>query len=196
MDKRTKAVEIILTRGVRIIHEHFRPDCCIAATRIAMDVLAPCGFHVAPLPVQVILVNKVGVDAINTHGWPNGEEQIREFQQKYGYWSIGLGYDWPGSVGWPGHLVALLNGDHILDLTLSQAHRPQHQIEPHPICTFAEQSFLNGQRRLQVSFDTCWAFYSLHDHDGYRRSKDWTDKRRRAAVVAEILDEIKRADAA
>lgn len=135
-----------------------------------------------------------------------------------GWWSVTVGAGPAAAHKWPGHLVTIVDGIELLDLTLSQGNRPEKGIVTGPVFTRVTPEFLAGNEVLSLEFnvncadrrnclgsakdlqdvemngkDTCIAFYQLLDDRSYERSADWKDRRRRREFVAELEEEIKRA---
>ena len=111
----------------------YRPDCCIAATAILIDVLDYFRLNARPLSVIATVFNPAMSERIEREGMPTLEEAERDWFP-YGCYSLAVGVGDPEAGKWPGHLVANLADRVLIDLTLDQADRPQHGIVlPMPI---------------------------------------------------------------
>lgn len=165
-----------------LLAQNFRPDCCIAATRVAVHVLTRFGFVAKPQPAQCIVYTKklwrrVGGD---TFSYP--------FQS--GEWSVGLGFGWdkrfaeePGSKGYDGHLVAFCSAPNspvfIVDLSLGQAARPHKGIVlPPALFTPKQKVTLNG----------CVLMYRAIDNPKFTESPDWADASRTDPIIEELME--------
>lgn len=121
----------------------FRPNCCIAATRIVLDVCTGLDIPAEPAVCEVLLFSP---------GWLKlrdklkREPTVEEMNSELGHnaWSVGLGVeDRPANARienprqyfdptlWSGHLVTIARvgpQPFLLDGTLKQAERPQYGI--------------------------------------------------------------------
>jgi hypothetical protein len=105
----------------------YRPDCRIAATAVLLDVLDYFRFTARPLSVIATVYNPAMSERILREGMPTLEEAERDWFPK-GCYSLAVGVGDPEPGKWAGHLVANFADQLLLDLTLDQASRPQHQI--------------------------------------------------------------------
>jgi hypothetical protein len=174
-----------------ILPRYYRPDCCIAATRIALDVLAGFGLTAQAVPAEAIVFNPPYVRRLNAGGKPAQSHEERErFFREDGSHCLGLGMDYPGSdrsTGYVGHLI-VKTGRYLLDLSIGQADRPQFGIQIPPVVTrwpekWSDRDFhtltVNGSA---VGYRAKGSRPTAND---YRTSRDWTDEpRRRPAVQA------------
>ncbi len=126
----------VLKRCARAeILKDFRPDSCIASTRIVIRVLGHFGFDAVPFPCVVYIFNKVFVDAVEGgHPIPQGPEELRAFLTRFkGAWSIGLGAREP-TVDTVGHIAVIARGHSLLiDASLNQCDRPEYDIALPPV---------------------------------------------------------------
>jgi hypothetical protein len=125
----------------------YRPDCCIAATAILNEVLDYFKLTARPLSVIATVFNPVMSERIEREGMPTLEEAERDWFPR-GCHSLAVGAGDPEPGKWPGHLVTVLGGRVLIDLTLDQANRPQHGIVlPVPIIAPPGRGFLDGGGR-------------------------------------------------
>jgi hypothetical protein len=105
---------------------------------------------------------------------------------------VGSGDPEPGK--WPGHLVTVLGGQVLIDLTLDQADRPQHGILlPMPILAPCDPDFLAGQARVAGIVGGCRVVYEARPGDrSFERSNDWRSRKRRADVVGAAIRLLKK----
>jgi len=171
----------------------YRPDCCIAATAILNEVLDYFQLTASPLSVIATIFNPVMSERIAQEGMPTLEEAERDWFTKGCYsLAVGAGDAQPGK--WPGHLVTVLGGRVLIDLTLDQANRPQHGIVlPMQILAPCDPDFLAGQARVAGSVGGCRVVYEARPGDrSFERSNDWRSRKRRADVVGAAIRLLKK----
>lgn len=122
-------LEAMVQESPALLYEKYRPDCCIAATSIALDVLKYFHVDAQPLPVRATAMNRAMRER-HEQGNPPTAEEIAAWQAKPGPidptepWGVGLGFE-NGGPGWAGHLIAVIEERWLLDLALRQASRPE-----------------------------------------------------------------------
>jgi hypothetical protein len=137
--------------------EHMRPESCIAATRITVDVLAVYDVPARPCRVILSLHNRAWMELAERLGRPPTiDEQVGGPA-----WSVGVGV--PGEpddprivqrqvhAPWDGHLVALALSDTVLlDASIDQASRPQHDLEipPSVLAMGVPEGFTDGKAQV------------------------------------------------
>jgi hypothetical protein len=143
----------------------YRPDCCIAATAILNEVLDYFKLTARPLSAIATVFNPVMSERIAQEGMPTLEEAGRNWFPK-GCYSLAVGAGDPDPGKWPGHLVAVLGGRVLIDLTLDQANRPQHGIVlPVPIIAPCDAEFLAGQAVVAGIVGGCRVVYEARPGD-------------------------------
>ncbi len=169
----------------------YRPDCCIAATAIACDVLGGwLHMKLRPLAVQIEIANP----AIVAQGrWPADQEEYRRWQTEYGAWWVSLGDPAAEGPGWSGHLVAVVYGTAVIDLSLPQASRPAKGIVLPAVLFEAGPGFLEGQARDLGVNGSLLVYRARPDDRSYASAPDWQDARRRAPAVRAIRDRMRAA---
>jgi hypothetical protein len=173
----------------RHLPRHYRPDCCIAATAIACDVLGGLHMRIAPLVVQVDILNPP-LAALGRCA--EDQDEYERLVRESGAWWITLGWrEATGGTGWPGHLVALACGGCVLDPTLPQASRPGKGIMLPPLAFAVSADFIAGREPRVLEVNGCLLRYEAFPDDrSFTRSKDWQDPRRRGPAVKAIRDEV------
>ena len=155
----------------------FSRDSCIAATRIAIDVLAAIGVVAEPIAVRVAIFNAAMVQEMERlERLPASKDETLEWQRRCGAWSVAIGSGVPQPGRWPGHLVAFVPTHRLLiDLSLDQATRREHNIvlNPSVIDVPPSSPFLQGAPLL-VSLNDCLLQYERIADLGYRSSRNWT----------------------
>ncbi len=122
-----------------LLQQHYQPNCCIAATRIATLALAPFGVQAEPVVVKAAFLSPGWRRFTDLHGrYPRPDETLGDI------WSVGLGVEPdaddpdaqlpPDATAFVGHMVALLPVPNtgglriIFDPSMGQAHRPDKGI--------------------------------------------------------------------
>src|SRR5947209_8022518 len=98
----------------------FRPDCCIAATAVLIDVLDYFRLTARPLSVIATVFNPAMSERLLRDGMPTPEEAERDWFPN-GCYALAVGAGDPQPGMWSGHLVANLADRALIDLTLDQA---------------------------------------------------------------------------
>jgi hypothetical protein len=165
----------------------YRPDCCIAATRILLSVADYFRLTALPLCVQATVFNPVMSQRLEHEAMPSQEEAERSWFPA-GCHSVGLGVPGDSEPGrWQGHLVAVVER-HLLDITLDQASRPQHGIVLPAVCVCPlDLDFLMRRAMLQGRCNGCLVRYlALPTGAGdFQRAPDWRSKRHHATIAAQ-----------
>jgi hypothetical protein len=152
-----------------------RPDCCILATAALIDVFDYFKLTAKPLSVISTVFNPRMADRIALEGMPTPEEAERSWFPPHDTCrslAVGAGDPEPGK--WPGHLVCVLDGKVLIDLTLDQADRPHRGIElPVPVIAPVNEEFLAGQGELVGMVNGCRVVYLARPEDRtFERSRD------------------------
>jgi hypothetical protein len=171
----------------------YRKDCCIPATAILCDVLDYFKLPAKPLSVIACIYNPLMTERLEREGMPTREEAERDWFPQ-GCYSIGVGLGEREPGKWPGHLVALLAGKVLVDLTLDQAERPEHNvILPVPIIAAVGADFLEPGNVARGLVNGCRVDYVARPEDrSFERSNDWKSKKRRDGVVAVCIRRLKK----
>jgi hypothetical protein len=96
---------------------------CIRLTRIAVDVCRLCGIRAKPLAVTVDFKSHTDPEALIRLGFPG---------------------DIAGDDLWDGHLVCIVDGRLLLDLTIETMTWREVDLYPQPFCEPVEPDFLEG----------------------------------------------------
>ena len=176
---RAEAVFVLLCElGRPIILDRFREDSCVVTTRVAIEVLRNLGYPAKPIAAKTFISNASAVESLAA-GRPLDIER--------GDWTIGIGID-GAEPGFVGHLVALVRGDgnrYLLDMTLDQASRPEHDLElvPSAFLLPSEWEEASGEIGFSGQRGEHIVYVLDPENDAYRRARDWTDAERRADIV-------------
>lgn len=170
--------------GRPMILEEYRPDSCIASTRIGIAVLKELEVPASPLPVEVVAFNPTFSRIMAQGSAP--EVAVADARA----WSVGVSPSAPPPRpgGWVGHLVILTAG-HFVDLSLDQLSRPDKNLDlgaspfPRPRGWPESGDWANFGDDAGVTM-----MYRPLSDQGFRRAPDW--KRRRPDLVQRIVAEI------
>jgi hypothetical protein len=170
----------------------YRPDCCIAAAAILIDVLDYFRLTAKPLSVIATVFNPQMTERIEREGVPTREEAERDWFPR-GCWALAVGTGDPEPGKWPGHLVATLGERVLLDLTLDQADRPRRGIAlPMPLVVPFPAAFLAGDGEISGIVNGCRVVYQARPDDRtFENSRDWVVKKRRSTVVGAAIRRLK-----
>lgn len=103
-----------------VYKEMFTAHCCLNGTRCIIEVLRAFGVQARPVSVTAIAANRVWVERIKAKLAPLDDPDA---------WAIGVDTAGSGEEGkWPGHLVALVEGRWLLDVSAGQMNRPERNI--------------------------------------------------------------------
>jgi len=109
-----------------VLPRYFRPDSCMNATRVCIDVLQMFGIEARPMVVDFAAFNKKWWELMmQTGGMPQSDADSEDWVAQGG-WSLGIGGE-ETADGWPHHLIAMA-GNTVIDSAASQASRPAHGI--------------------------------------------------------------------
>lgn len=181
----------VMDAACTVFPPRYRPDSCIAATRVLIDVFDRLHVKVRPLSVTVDIFNAALVARAEAEGGrlPVDDEEYQRWIAETGCWwlTMGSGGD-PEPGKWSGHVGVVAWEKVLIDLTLPQATRPQRGIVLAPVAVEVGESFLDGSDRRVVPMNGCELHYQARPEDrSFMHSPDWCDRQRHRDVVAEIL---------
>lgn len=182
-----EVIEYLTTEGRRKILEVYRPDSCIASTRIGMDVLRAHGAKPYPVAVKLDIFNHAARQAME-EGWTEAETLAAGAKI--------IGVDGTGKLaqgtGWDGHLVlGLVDAaglEIVVDLSLDQFARPAAGIHVEatafPVPEGWPLAWTQGDPPYSV-------VYQKIRSRAYRSAPDWEANRHvHAGIVKAILADI------
>lgn len=148
-----KIMEVYAEVAPALIYRHFSVDCCLNATRVAIDVLHGFGIEARPLTTKVMVFNKAMWDKVQAKGDLPSKEEMDEWVEA-GAWCLGVdGQMREGQDGWPWHLVAVTK-DRMLDSSSLQMSRPHRSIKVSPVITAPiPKGFERGASKLILRND-------------------------------------------
>ncbi len=150
---------------------------CVLITRIAIDVLGDFGIAASPLTVHVVGHNAAYDRLVRNLGSPTDPEAFRRLCNEHvaSTFRVGGGGE-DGPNDWPHHLVAIVEGRQLLDLSIGQASSAERGIELSPILARCDEDFLAGRCELEhtTKMSGCYLKYeALLDETSYRPTWGW-----------------------
>jgi hypothetical protein len=175
----------VMERLLKVAPRYIAPfgaDCCILATKIALEVLEYYKVPAKPLTVRAKINNEAMEQRIVKEGrLPKDTAEITAWGKEDGSYNIGLGYG-ESKEKWAGHLVVVAEGK-LLDLTLGQVYRPEWKIRLEPILVPVTKRFLEGNETLVLHSEGCKVEYkAFPDDQSYTKVPDWTGNIRGVAT--------------
>jgi hypothetical protein len=181
----------VMNAACEVFLPRYRPDSCIAAARVLIDVFDRLHAKVRPLSVVVDVINAAMVARAEAEGGrlPADTEEYQRWIEESGCWwlTLGCGGD-PKPGRWSGHVAVVAWEKVLIDLSLAQASRPQRGIVLAPAAIQVGRDFLSGSDRRVVPMNGSELHYLARPEDrSFMRSPDWCDRQRHRDVVREIL---------
>ncbi len=181
----------VMNAASKVFLPRFRPDCCILAARVLVDVFERLHAKARPLSVVVDVINAAMVTRaeVESGRLPVGNEEYQRWVEESGCWWLTLGGGGESKPGrWSGHVAVVAWESVLIDLTLAQASRPQRGIVLAPAAIQVGREFLDGSERRVVTMNGSELHYQARPEDRtFMPSPDWCDRQRHGDVVAEIL---------
>jgi hypothetical protein len=174
----------------KVFPPRYRPDSCIAAARVLIDVFDRLHVRARPLAVAVDVFNPAMVarSAASNGRLPETTEEYQQWIEESGCWWLTLGLGDPEPGRWLGHVAVVVWESVLLDLTLPQATRHERGIVLAPAAVQVWPEVLDGSERRVVQMNGCELHYQARPGDrSFMRARDWCDRRRHRGVVRSIL---------
>jgi hypothetical protein len=143
----------------------YKPESCIATTRVTIEVLRHFGVRAAPWPVNVSVFTEAAWD-LARQGVPIGEWPP-------GAWSVGIHVD--ASPDRVGHLAAIAGG-YLLDGSIDQAARPEKGIHAlRPLVARLPDPFVpdDTTARIPYQVEGLVLIYFASGSRVFRSSRSW-----------------------
>jgi hypothetical protein len=174
-----------------ILLRYLHPDSCIESSALALDFLRRLGIACRELPVEVSVMNEPAWRLYEGGSTYGASPEERAAWDLAGAWGVGLGMistPVPRPDQYAGHLIVVVEGGWLLDLSLDQASRPRHGIVVAPLLAAIPGGLHHGTafetaggvRLVYRPSRTLWA-------KTYRTAPGWTSSARRAALLGEVL---------
>jgi len=153
----------------------------VLTTRLLKTVFEKFGReNVQPMSVQVLIFNPYVTKEFQPGKNPSKKRLNALLNHRRGH-SIGIGMEESPGVGWKGHLILIVKdteGTWLVDATLNQANRPEHNIWMLPIGVKVDELFgtYDGSRAM-LKLNDCAVMYSAFPSDqSYENLLDWSGK--------------------
>lgn len=172
----------------RVIPERFPPNACIACTRVTLEVLTRWHFRVRPCSVEAQIANPALVARWHRlRRKPRSHDELEQWTHEDGSYLIHLGGGGPRADHWAGHLVALVEGRVMVDLSLPQANTPERGITLTSLICDVPRGFGKGQLPHTFEMGGCRVEYrAFPEKIGYQTAIDWSDRHRHADTIETI----------
>lgn len=191
----SKILDVVKTHARAEILKSFRTDSCIATTRLICRLFRHYGIACEPLPVRAHIYNKSFQDNVRDNPWAMSPEAFRDWCERTGAWSVGLGVPNSGE-DIVGHYIAYLPDKKLLiDASIDQASRPHKGIHIDETLIFpAEPEFLEGKEPAVLTSDEgVSVMYTAHlENKSYKQSPDWLDKSRTQPALRALIDRLEK----
>jgi hypothetical protein len=189
-------LEVLQNSLPPLLKKGWRPDCCIAATRVICRVMKHFGIDAQPLPVVLLAYNAAYIKAIQAGDGPptHDHEEFLRWCQRLGAWSLGI----TDEVGGIGHIVAVLPGEQLLiDGSIGQISRPEKGLPmPAMLISKLPRGFLTDPA-VVIELGNAHGNVLIYKKAEtgqlrYLASPDWTEKQRTKPVVKQLVREIEK----
>jgi hypothetical protein len=188
IERQKRIIHKLIRHAPLLILQYFRKDCCIAATRIAIETLKAFGIPCKEYPAQLVVYTRKLFERVQ-----NGKP-IESFLP--GEYSVGVGFGEdprkktdPNWKGYNGHLVAVCQLEEcriLVDLSFGQTNRKEKGLDT-PMAIAAE---FEGWPIGITSPDWRVEYYQ-HSDDGYTISPDWTEPSRAQPIIRSLVEAIR-----
>ncbi len=143
-------------------------DNCIAVTKLAVMTLRAFAIDAKPGAAKVIIFNAEAVAILEAGG---DVEMVKA--GRGGAHSIGIGYGIAGAGRYLGHLVAIVENEVLLDLSLDQASRTNKGIALVPTILRLKGQALDSTPLSWTTREGVQLIYSFHNDKTYTSAPDW-----------------------
>lgn len=167
----------------------YKPNSCIATTKVALGVLKYLGIKSRAWPCALLVANKPGA-RILVDGYdllPDELEQLR-VNGAFAVEIAGTGAWDHLHGGWDGHLVVLGDfddGTWLLDLSIDQARRSVYKIDVAP--TAVRVRCIPPDAPVVAHVESCLVRWTEIDSDDWRQHKDWRQDDLTKPITAHLI---------
>lgn len=150
-------------------------DSCIYTSALTLRVLRELGADAFALSVQTVVMNAAAAGFIDEHGGQWRPEDEDAMLAAGGY-AVGVGFAAGDMTGkWAGHLAVVCNRRWLLDFSIDQASRPEHDIAIEGLVATVGEPFLRGREAARlIGEGGVRVEYRARPGDrSYRDSPDW-----------------------
>jgi hypothetical protein len=180
---------LLVRHGRAEILQFFKPDSCIASTKVAIKVLTHFKINVRPQVMSLVGMNpiyRILFDAFGRHP-TNDDADIAEAWLQKGAWMVAI--DAATEVG---HVVAIADDELMIDLSLDQAKRPNKHLLLEPSIFQLPHDWKYRQELAYEARGMRIIYVPENHNDTFRKSNDWRISSRTTPVVKKIIRIIER----
>lgn len=180
------ALETIARDTRRAVRDAFGAPTCIQTVRAALALLSRRGIRARPLAVEIGVYNAAWLDRARALGrGPRTAREHDEWYESSGAHSVGTE---PGGAGvgprWTGHLGLVVEDRYLVDASLDQYARPEHDIGlPSLLALEVGPEVLSGAEWLTLDVGRVRLRYKAHPDDQGFRGGAWFDHRNVDRVI-------------
>ena len=171
-------------------------NSCIMAASVLLRVLHLKGLKGAyPLTVKPRIFNPKYTARLESEPLLSASE-IKNGLKEDGCAMVAIGHGEGSKDQWPAHLVvvipqALKGKDAICDLTITQANKPDWDIQLGQIMVGVRDSFINGTEAFGVTINGCRVIYKAFPDDiSFKGTPIWKKRLKRDLVVKRIMKQL------
>ncbi len=189
MERTFSRTELIIEGLVHVARpfllQYYPEDSCVLSTRISIEVLKRHGISARPLPVRVKAFNALAHSLLVEKKW----EQLKTDDAA---WSVALGYDTREIGKFNGHLVAYVEEQYLVDLSISQISRPERNLPLEPLHIKAGEHFKEGVAKHNTNGTDVFLFYeyALDLEDKWKRGNLWSNLGKMRPTIRRITEKV------
>lgn len=184
--RQDKICKLLCELGREEILKFFKPDSCIASTKVAIKVLQHFRIGARPQAVMLEIMNAKFMELFDQKGgYPQSKDESQAWLAAGAHLIV---IDESGL----GHIVAIVMDALLIDLSIDQAHRPHKGVVMTPAAGILPSmaSFVTNGVCYEAS--NCRISYCPIDNQVFRTSNDWRKGRRTDSVCKAIIRNIQR----
>jgi hypothetical protein len=161
----------------------------LAAAPIAAEVFRSAGFSAEIRPTSVLVASPPYKALIDRLGRAPTDAEAQAAQAPCIV--IGAQRQPASHGGWPGHLIALVGGTLLVDLSAYQLSEPSIGFSaPLSVVTLVDEDWLAARSSSSVEFDGAWHMYFRYQkrlEGTWTSGSMWLNTEKRSEVLKEIL---------
>jgi hypothetical protein len=178
-----------------VFEANYRPDRCLNASWICVEVMRRLHVEARALSVNTMLMNRTWGRLMQATRWQPTKAQMDECARRGGH-SVGIDFTDRPDNGFPGHIVAIVAESTLIDGASGQFSRPHKDLYVPPVMTVpAPERFLKGDTDvLQMNDQGSVMIYSARlDDDRHEGTPGFDASPHNLAAVAKIVEDMKNA---
>lgn len=187
-EREDRICELLCEVARPLILKEFRVNSCVASSRVGKRVLDHYEIPSKPIAVKIDVFNSQYCSLLQERGdFPSTEEGWIEWRD-LGAWNVGIDNEDLG------HIVLIVRGNTLLDLSMDQMSRPDKKIILNPSGFSIPDDFVsNPQWAVFQDVYGCVARYMAQpENKAFSTSRDWTTKSRTTKIVQNVINLIDR----